>query len=181
VRLGRGKKVRWHALRQGTQTAPARLRKLRDEVGRLLIKRHTQIMRLFKSWRFARVALLLAIVSLLCVGAFHSLLPTGIDVPAALTTADSPHVNQGTNGGWHSLDAIYLAVSAEEAEKVDEHPVDADLLTALLLLAVSFWATAVWLLTNCRGQGTFRSLGIDRRRRFLSALEDRPFLSVFRL
>jgi hypothetical protein len=59
--------------------------------------------------------------------------------------------------------------------------VDADLLTALLLLALSFWATVVWLLTNDRGRGAFRSLGIDRRRRFLSAFEDRSFLSVFRL
>ena len=138
-------------------------------------------MRLFKSWLYACVASLLAIVILLCVGAFLSWLPTGIDVPAALTTADSPHVNQGTNGDWHSLDPIYLAVSAEEAEEVDEHPVDAGLLTALLLLAVSLWATVVWLLTNDQGQVTFRSLGIDRHRRFLSALEDRSFLGVFRL
>ena len=139
------------------------------------------VMRLYKSWLYACVASLLAIVILLCVGAFLSLLPTGIDVPAALTTADSPHVNQGTNGDWHSLDPIYLAVPAEEAEEVDKRPVDADLLTALLLLAVSFWATVVWLLTNGRGQVAFRSLGIDRRQRFLSALEDRPFLGVFRL
>jgi hypothetical protein len=95
-------------------------------------------------------------------------------------TAHSPHVNQGINGHWHPLNPIYLAVSAEEAEEVDEHPVDADLLTALLL-ALFFWATVVWLLTNDRGRGAFRSLGIDRRRRFLSAFEVRPLLSVFRL
>jgi hypothetical protein len=154
---------------------------LRDEVGRLLIKRHTQVMRLFKSWRFAHVASLLAMVILLWVGTFLTLFPTGLDVSPILTTADSPYVNQETNGDWHPLDAIYLAVPAEEAEEVDEHPVDADLLTALLLLALSFWATVVWLLTNGRGQEAFRSLGIDRRQRFLSALEDRPFLGVFRL
>jgi len=81
----------------------------------------------------------------------------------------------------HPLEGGYLAVPAEEAEEVDKHAVDADLLTALLLLAVSFWATVVWLLTNGRGQGAFRSLGVDRRWRFLSALEDRSFLGVFRL
>jgi hypothetical protein len=154
---------------------------LRDEVGRLLIKRHTQVMRLFKSWRFAHVASLLAMVILLSVGTFLSSFPTGLEVPAPLMTAHSPHVNQGINGHWHPLDPIYLAVSAEEAEEVDEHPVDAELLTALLLLALSFWATVVWLLTNDRGRGAIRSLGIDRRRRFLSAFEDRSFLSVFRL
>jgi Na+/H+-dicarboxylate symporter len=138
-------------------------------------------MRLYKSWLYACVASLLAIVILLCVGAFLSLLPTGIDVPAALTTADSPHVNQGTNGDWHSLDPIYFAVPAEEAEEVDKHPVEADLLTALLLLALSFGASVVWLLTNGWGQGAFRSLDIDRRRWLLSALEARPFWGVFRL
>jgi hypothetical protein len=81
----------------------------------------------------------------------------------------------------HPLEGGYLAVPAEEAEEVDKHAVDADLLTALLLLAVSFWATVVWLLTNGRGQGAFRSLGVDRRRWFVSALEDRSFLGVFRL
>jgi hypothetical protein len=138
-------------------------------------------MRHFESWWFARVASLLAIVILLCVGAFLSLLPTGLEVPAPLMTTHSPRVNQGTNGDWHSLDPIYFAVTAEEAEEVDKHPADADLLTALLLLAVSFWATVVWLLTNGRAQGAFCSLGIDRRRWFLSTREDRPFLGVFRL
>jgi hypothetical protein len=149
--------------------------------GRLLIKWHTQVMKLCRSGRFARVASLLPIVILLCVGAFLSVFPTWLDVPDALTKTHSPHVNQETNGDWHPLDPIYLAVSAEEAEEVDEHPVDADLLSALLLLALSFWATLVWLLTNDRGQGAFRSLGIDRRRSFLSALEHRSFLGVFRL
>jgi hypothetical protein len=142
---------------------------------------HGRVMKLFESWRSACMASLLAMVILLCVGTFLSLLPTGLEVPAALMTAHSPHVNQETNGDWHPVDASYLAISAEEAEEVDDHPVNAELVTALVLLALSFGAIVVWLLTDGRGQGTFRSLGIDRRRRFLSALEDRPFLSVFRL
>jgi hypothetical protein len=79
------------------------------------------------------------------------------------------------------LDGSYLAASLEEAEDVDGHPVKADLLTALLLLAVSFGAAVVRLLNNGRGRGAFRSLGIGRFRWFLSVLEDRSFLSVFRL
>ena len=142
---------------------------------------HGRVMRLFESRLNARVASLLAMVILLCVGTFLSLLPTGLEFPAALMMAPSPHVNQGTNGDWHSLDPIHLAISAEEAEEVDDHPVNAELLSALLLLALSFGSIVVWLLTNGRGQGAFQSLGIDRRRWFLSALEDRPFLSVFRL
>jgi hypothetical protein len=90
-------------------------------------------------------------------------------------------VDQGTNGYWHPLDANYPVVSAEEAQEVDEHPGNAYLLTALLLLALSFWAIVVWVFTNVQGHWVFRSLGIDRRRWLPSALEERPFLGVFRL
>jgi hypothetical protein len=140
-----------------------------------------QVMNLCRSGRFARVALLLPIVILLCVGAFLCVFPTGLDVPAAVTKAHSSHVSQGTNLESHPLEGSYLAVPLNEAEEVDKYPVDADLLSALLLLALSFWATVLWLLTNGRGHGACRSLGIDRRRWFLSALEDRSFLGVFRL
>jgi hypothetical protein len=138
-------------------------------------------MKLFRSGRFARMASLLPIVILLCVGAFLSLFPTGLDVAAALTKAHSSHVNQGTNVESHPLEGSYLAVPVEEAEDVDKLPVNAEVLSALLLLAVSFGATVVWLLTNGREQGACRSLGIDRRRWFVRALEDRSFLGVFLL
>lgn len=141
---------------------------------------HCGVMRLFKWWRFARVASLLAMALLLCVGPFLSLPPTGLEVPAALTRTHSSHVNQKTNGGWPPLDGSYLAVPPEETEEVGKQSPDAYLLTALLL-AVSFGATVVLLLTNGRGQGGLRSLGIDRRRWLHSFLEARPFLGVFRL
>src|SRR5215210_5026783 len=92
---------------------------------------HCGVMRLSKSWRYTRVASLLAIVILLCVGAFLSFLPAGIEVPAALTRVHSSHVNQATNRDWHPLNGSYLAVPLEE-EEVDKHPVDADLLSTLL-------------------------------------------------
>ena|SRR5215211_4070383 len=142
---------------------------------------HCRVMRLFTSGRFARMAPLLAIVSLLCIGAFLSLLPIGLEVPAALTKAHSSHVSQGTHVESHPLEGSYLAVPPEETEEIDKHPVNAELLSALLLLALSLWVIVVWLLTNDRGQGACRSLGIGQRRWFVSALEDRPFLGVFRL
>jgi hypothetical protein len=154
---------------------------LRDVVGWLLVKWHTKDMKLFRSGRFARMAPFLPSVILLCVGAFLSVFPTGHDVPAALKKTHSSHVSQGMNLESHPLEGSYLAVPLNEAEDVDKHPVDADLLSALLLLAVSFGATFLWLLTNGRGHGACRSLGIDRRRWFVSALEARPFLGVFRL
>jgi hypothetical protein len=110
-------------------------------------------MNLCRSGRFARVASLLPIVIVLCVGAFLSVFPTELDVPAALTKAHSSHVSQGTNLQSHPLEGSYLAVALGEAEDVDKHPVDADLLSALLLLAISFGVTFVWLLTNGRSVG----------------------------
>jgi hypothetical protein len=144
-----------------------------------LVKRLVHLIRLFKSWRFARAALVLAMVILLCVGAFLSLFQTGLEVPTALAKAHSPHVNQGRNGDWHPLDGSSLAVSAEEAEEADKHPVNAELLSALLLLALSFGATVVWSLANGWWHRAFRFVGLGRW--FVSALEDRPFLCVFRL
>jgi len=104
-------------------------------------------MRLFKSW-------LLAMIIFVWVVAFLSLLATGLEVPTALTTAHSPHVNQETNTDWHPLEAIYLAVPAEE---VDKHPVNADLLSALLLLAVSFGRSSYGHSRTAGGTGLFAS------------------------
>jgi|SRR5215218_5411524 len=145
---------------------------------------HCLVMRLFKWWRFARMVPLLAIFSLLCllcIGTFLSLLPTGLEVPAVFTKAHSSPLNQATNVDSHPLEGSYLAVAPEETEE-DKHPVNAELLSALLLLlAPSFWVTVLWLLISGRGQGAFRSMGIDFRRWLLSALEARPFWGVFRL
>jgi hypothetical protein len=179
---------RWHtlfakAVRSESYLARlVRRRKQGTRRGRLLIKWHTQDMKLFRSGRFARTApLLLPIVILLCVGAFLSVFPTWLDVPDALTKAHSSHVSQGMNLESHPLEGSYLAVPLNEAEDVDKHPVDAEFLTALLPFALCFGASVGWLLSNGRGQGACRSLGIDRRWWFVSALEDSPFLGVFRL
>jgi hypothetical protein len=90
-------------------------------------------------------------------------------------------VSLETNRDQPPLEGSYLAVPPEEKEEVDKQPVNADLLSTLLLLALSFGATGVWLLINGRGQGALCSLGIDRRRWLPSALEARPFWGVFRL
>lgn|SRR5918999_6100532 len=58
--------------------------------------------------------------------------------------------------------------------------VNADLLSAFLLV-VCFGAIVGWLLANGRGRRTFRFVGPDHRPSFVSTLEDRSFLGVFRL
>jgi hypothetical protein len=118
---------------------------------------------------------LLAMGILLCAGACLSLLPTELDASAALTTPHSHHhLDQGTNEG-------YLAVAPEEAQDADGRPVNADLLSTLLL-AVCFGATVGWPLTNGQGRRTFRFVGVDQCPSFVTtACKDRSFLEVFRL
>jgi hypothetical protein len=130
-------------------------------------------MKLFRLSRYARSTSPLATVILLCLGAFLALLPTELEVSAALTPAHSSHPDQGAN-------EAYLAVPREAAERNADGPtVNADLLA--LLLVVCFGAIAGWPLANCRGQRAFRFVGPDHRPSFVSTLEDRSFLGVFRL
>ena len=118
---------------------------------------------------------------LLCLGIFLFPLPApGSEVPPALVMADSPRVDQGESWNDSPLDGSYLVVSAEEAEGEDKDPINADLLTMLLLMTSSFGVTVGWLLTNAQRQGALCSLGVVRPR-LATACEDLPFLGVFRL
>jgi hypothetical protein len=88
-------------------------------------------------------------------------------------------VDQGTDGDGHPLAGGYLATTGEEAKDGDKGPVNAGLLTALLL--VVFWVIVGWMLSNDPGRGAFRSSHITRRQSFVIARECAPFLGVFRL
>jgi len=90
-------------------------------------------------------------------------------------------VDQAVRVNAPPLEGIYYPfVMAEEA---DEEPVNAGLLTMLLLAASFFGASVVgWLRTNAQGQGAlcFSSFGVGEvlgraREEYL------PFLGVFRL
>ena len=127
---------------------------------------------LSKAWRFVRGVWLLATV-LVCIGAFLCFLPTELDISTALGPAHSPPLDQGTDEG-------YLAV-AQEAEKADKDPVNAELLRMLLLVVSSFFGLSFgWLLTNSQRQGALCSLGVVGPS-LTSACEELPFLGVFRL
>jgi hypothetical protein len=132
-------------------------------------------MRFFGSRQFVLGASLLA-AFLLCLGVFLSW-PAA---PAAHTMSGSPQVDRVTNGGGHPLDGNYLAVVSEEVEDFDKAPVNAGLLT-VLLLAASFAATVGWLLENGMGQRVFGSWRVALHPSFITAREDTPFLGVFRL
>ena len=141
---------------------------------------NTGVMRFFVSWSLARSALLAAAAMLLCVGVFLPWLGDEPEVPGSPTEAHYSQVDQGTNGDRHMPSGSYLATTGEETKDDDKRPVNADLLTALLL-ACFFGAIVGWRLTHNRGQASFCLAGIARRPSFVGAHEAAPFLGVFRL
>ena len=66
----------------------------------------------------------------------------------------------------------------EEVEGAEKHPLNAELLT-MLLLTVSFGATVGWLLRNPQGQEALCSLAVVPPS--VAACLDLPLLAVFRL
>jgi len=136
-------------------------------------------MRFLGSRRLARGALLVTAAFLLCLGTF-SWSAAGSGVTAAHTMESSPQVERGTNGGGHPVDGSYLAVASEEADGTDKAPVNAGLLTALLL-AACFAATVGWLRANDTRQRVFCSWRVALHPLFVTARENAPFLGVLRL
>jgi hypothetical protein len=122
---------------------------------------------------------------LICLGACLSLLSSplsGFEASSTLGIANVLHVDQAANGYDSPLSGNYPLVPVKEAKETNKHPVNAGLLTMLLLAASFFGAGAEWTLTNARGQGALCfSLGVIGEvvatvREDLSA-----FLGVFRL
>jgi hypothetical protein len=132
--------------------------------------------------RFVLLHLLLAGIMLCCLGVFLLSLPlTASDVPSALAGANVGHVHRGANTPAPLPDASYPLTPAEEVQQTDRHPVNAHLLT-MLLLACSFGASVLrMVLTNARRQGVTCSWIGDDRRWLSVAYEEPSFLGVFRL
>jgi hypothetical protein len=125
------------------------------------------------SWRFAHSAALVAVVVLLLVvGTFLSWSATESGAPLT-----GSRVVQGTNA--YPPSGGQPAVLEGEAER-DQSPVNAGLLTALLL-ASFLWASAGWSLAYDPRHAAPCSLGVPGGPSFEAAREDEAFLSVFRL
>jgi len=124
------------------------------------------------------VIILLIGLMLSCLGVCLSLPATGSDVPSAfIAVVDVAQVDRDANAPVP--DGSYLLTRAEDVEKTDERPVNAELLT-ILLLACSFGASVGWLLTNARKRGAICSSGVDLPS-LATAPEEPSFLGVFRL
>jgi hypothetical protein len=137
-------------------------------------------MRLFGLRRLTHRASLVAAALLLCLAPLLLWSVTGAEVPGSLATADWSQMSQGANGDVLPLNGSYLAVPGEEAQDSARGPVNAGLLTALLL-AFCFGAMIGWLLANDWGHQAFRLSGITGRPSLMTTRKDRPFLGVFRL
>jgi hypothetical protein len=133
---------------------------------------NTNVMGLSPSRRLVRGAALVAAALLLGVGTFLSWSAAGSEIT---TAAAGSHVAQGVDG--YPLNGSQLAVPGGDVEEADKGPVNAVLLTALLL-ACSFGITVGWQLACDRRQP---ASCVPGRPSFEAAREDAPFLSVFRL
>jgi hypothetical protein len=134
-------------------------------------------MALSRSRRSSGGASLAVAAILLCLGAFLSWAEAAPDVPVSPSVGHSSHVDRGSSG--HQADGSYLAGPAEEADDGDKSPVNADLLTALLL--AFFFGVAVGSpLVKARGYDAFWSSGVVHRPSFV-VRQHPASLGVFRL
>jgi hypothetical protein len=129
-------------------------------------------------FRYVARAGSLVVAFLLCLGVFLLPLPTtGSEVPSAM--ANMPRLDLETNGNAPPLDGTYLVAPAEEIEDGEKSPLNAELLT-MLLLTLCFGLSVGWLLRNAQRQGALCSLTVVHPS-FATTCEDLPFLGVFRL
>jgi hypothetical protein len=119
---------------------------------------------------------------LCCFGIFLLSLPLSAPhVSTALGEANVEHVDRGANAPAPLEDGSYPLTLAEEAQQTDRLPVNASLLT-MLMLACSLGASVLrMLLTNARRQGAICSWSGDDRGWLALAYEEPSFLGVFRL
>jgi hypothetical protein len=127
------------------------------------------------------VLLVLAGVMLCCFWVLLSLPLTTHHVPSALAGANVEHEDRGANAPAPLPDGSYPLTPAEEAQKTYRPPVNAYLLT-MLVLACSFGASLLRMgLADARKQGAFCSWCGDDHPWLAVADEDPSFLGVFRL
>jgi len=104
-----------------------------------------------------------------------------IGMPSALAGANVGHVDRGAEASAPLPNGSYPLTPADEAQQTDRHPVNAHLLT-ILLLACFFGASVLrLLLTYARKHAAICSWSGDYRPWLSVAYENPSFLGVFRL
>jgi hypothetical protein len=116
---------------------------------------------------------------MLCwIGISLSLPAIAPELPSAIAGVDAAQVNGGANAP--PPEGSYLITTVEEVQERDRHPVNASLLT-MLMLTLSFGASVLWTATNGRRRRVACLWGGDDRGWLALAWEGPSFLGVFRL
>ena len=117
-----------------------------------------------------------------CFWVFSISLPhSAPHVSSAYGGANVEHVDRAANAPAPLPDGSYPLTPAEEAQETDSPPVNAYLLT-MLMLGCSFGASVLrMLLTNAGRQGAICSWSSDDSAWLAVAYEEPSFLGVFRL
>jgi hypothetical protein len=136
-----------------------------------------------KAGRFPRGVSVVMVVLLLCLGfclILLSLPARGSQDPSAFEMNNVLPVDPAVRVNAPPLDGSYYPFALAEADK---EPVNAGLLTMLLLAVSFFGASTGWLRTNAQGQGALRfsCLGVVGEVLGCAREEYLPFLGVFRL
>jgi hypothetical protein len=140
-------------------------------------------LRLVNQPRMYRLVLLLLLAGIMicCLEVFLSFPVTAPAVPSALAVTNVGHVDRGAGTSAPVPDESHPLTPAEEVQQTDRHPVNAHLLT-MLLLACSFGASVLrTLLTSAGRQGATCSWIGDDRAWLAVTYEEPSFLGVFRL
>jgi hypothetical protein len=130
--------------------------------------------------RFVLLLLLLAGIMLCCLGVLLSLPLTAPAVPSAHAETNVGHVDRGVEASAPLPDASYPLTPAE-VQQTDRRPVNAYLLTMLVLACFFGASVSMMLLIDTRKQGATCSWIGDDRRWLAVACEEPSFLGVFRL
>ena len=129
------------------------------------------------------ILLLLAGVSLCCLGIFLSLPASATELPSAYAGAEAAQEEEVDGGANAPLpDGSYPPPPpAEEVNETDKRPISDHLLTMPVLMIVSLGASLLWLLmSNALRQGAICSSDVLRASLTISC-EEPSFLAVFLL
>ena len=122
--------------------------------------------------------LLLAGVMLCCLGISLSLPATTPHLASDFARAGAAQMDGGANAPLP--DGSFPITPAEEVKEANRHPVNATLLT-MLLLSLSFGASVSCMATNERGQAASCFWDVEDRAWLAVAHENPSLLGVFRL
>jgi hypothetical protein len=128
-----------------------------------------------------RSRLLAGIIALCCLGLLVSLSASAAsDVVPGSVPSVSASADEDGGPNAPAPDANYPLTLAEEPQQTERHPVNASLLT-MLVLALSFGASVLSMAPNDRRRAASCLWGVEDRRWLAATHEGPSFLGVFRL